>query len=85
LKFCLCTSTIFQSEDLTFFVSKDVHRSMLWHRRNCARQGYPSSCSPGAQVSLEALSNGPTLAFKTWPCSCWATCSSTNWRGAAQS
>lgn len=23
---------------------------------------------------LEALSNGPTLAFRTWPCSFWATC-----------
>ena len=33
---------------------------------------------------LEALSNGPTLAFRTWPCSCWATCSSTNWGAGAK-
>ena len=34
---------------------------------------------------LEALSNGPTLASRTWPCNCWATCSNTNWAAAANS
>ena len=35
-------------------------------------------------LALEALSNGPTLAFKTWPCSCSASCSSTSSAAAAR-
>ena len=36
-------------------------------------------------VYLEALSNGPTLAFKDMAMQLLATCSNTNWAGAASS
>ena len=34
-------------------------------------------------LSLLGLSEGPTLAFRTWPCSSWARSSNTCWASAA--
>ena len=57
-------------------------RRGFWYRHRDHATALPPAGADGLCPS--SPSNGPTLAFRTWPCSCWATCSNTNWgRGEA--
>ena len=58
---------------------QDLHRSGVRHQGHRAAEASWKTAS-----TSKPCPTAPRWPSRTWRCSCWATCSSTNWRAAAK-